>query len=358
MVRQVEVCQLRHLRQDLAPHVWISHVNSVLNPLLLDLPVETDGGICIEFGHCLLDVRNYNIINLLDSGGRLHILFPCLDLLPLRNGHVHDVGEDRAVIDANLGEDLAVEVDVSLLHLADELAVCDAMQPGVCPNAHNPERAPLTLEQPAGLVLLLQSSHDCLTCLPVAVALPAKEMLGVLQPHFPPAKDRVHAALGLDLRDDTRTAPSGTGGRIPTGGGQVSLDWRAAQEGGGTTADAFPIWRYGCPLPPSHTRCSGEGAGHGHELRPSVACGFAAPTGGFRRTESGPIGSVPGHSPPLRPLVATNHCEDGSRRSGAGPTGGCRERRRSHGSGDDTLTRPRKAHGLGRRPEEGGTRQP
>ncbi len=58
---------------------------------------------------------------------------------------VGQLGEARGVVDGDVGEDLAVELDAGLLEPVDELRVAGAVELGGGGDADNPERAELAL---------------------------------------------------------------------------------------------------------------------------------------------------------------------------------------------------------------------
>src|ERR1700761_8371632 len=75
-------------------------------------------------------------------------------------GLADEGGEAGGVVHCDVGENLAVEVDIRLLEAVDELRVADAVDLGGGIDTHDPERAVLTLLLLAAAVGELESALD------------------------------------------------------------------------------------------------------------------------------------------------------------------------------------------------------
>mmetsp|Transcript_88391 Transcript_88391/g.229329 ORF Transcript_88391/g.229329 Transcript_88391/m.229329 type:complete len:270 (-) Transcript_88391:374-1183(-) len=186
MIRDVEVGQLRRLREVFAPLLRVPKVDRVLHcPMVSDLAVEADVGVRVHLRELPLDPRDCNRVHLL-NGVLLWRRLPLLQALgPLLINHGHDAGEYGAVEDGELTQDLAVEVDIVEPESPGEPAIFGAMVAASCVQAHDPELAAVPLEHPPRPHLVCQGLHDGLLRDAVAIAAATLEVHGVLQPHLP-----------------------------------------------------------------------------------------------------------------------------------------------------------------------------
>mmetsp|Transcript_88390 Transcript_88390/g.229323 ORF Transcript_88390/g.229323 Transcript_88390/m.229323 type:complete len:270 (-) Transcript_88390:389-1198(-) len=212
MIRDVEVGQLRRLREVFAPLLGVPEVDRVLHcPMVSDLAVEADVGVRVHLRELPLDPRDCNRVHLL-NGVLLWRRLPLLQALgPLLINHGHDAGEYGAVEDGELTQDLAVEHDIVEPESPREPAIFGAMVAASCVQAHDPELAAVPLEHPPRPHLVCQGLHDGLLRDAVAIAAATLEVHGVLQPHLPPPLHAerellergwllfVHVALGRNL---------------------------------------------------------------------------------------------------------------------------------------------------------------
>src|SRR5208282_2290833 len=77
-----------------------------------------------------------------------------------RFGLLGQLGKPRGVVDSNVCQDLAIQLDAGLLQSTDELRVASAVQLGGCRDAHDPQGAELALLLAATGVGKLKAALD------------------------------------------------------------------------------------------------------------------------------------------------------------------------------------------------------
>ena len=66
-------------------------------------------------------------------------------------GLIGERGKSRRVVDGEVGQDLAIQLDASLLQPMDELRIADPVEFGGCADADDPKRPKLALLLPAAM---------------------------------------------------------------------------------------------------------------------------------------------------------------------------------------------------------------
>src|SRR6478609_4232731 len=96
-------------------------------------------------------------------------------------GHLHQCGERTGIGDGEVGEDLAIDLDLGELQPVDEAAVAGAVLAARRVDALDPQLAEVALARPAIPVRVLQRVHDLLVGGAVGPALVAVVALGPLE---------------------------------------------------------------------------------------------------------------------------------------------------------------------------------
>jgi len=94
---------------------------------------------------------------------------------------VDESGEASCVLDGDVGEDLAVQFDASLLQAVDQLRVAEVIQLGGSRDAHDPQRTELALLLLAACVGKLQAALDGLLGCLIELGLRKEVSTGSLQ---------------------------------------------------------------------------------------------------------------------------------------------------------------------------------
>ena len=106
---------------------------------------------------------------------------------------LHELGESRSVVDSDVGQHLAVQVDVRLLQAADELGVGHAVHAGSRVDTGDPQGTEVALTQLTADIGVTQGAGDLLLRSAILLGLRAKVALRQL--HNLPA-----LLMGIDCR--------------------------------------------------------------------------------------------------------------------------------------------------------------